>query len=79
MLGVEFVTDQNSHKPNQDLGIQVTHRCLELGLNVNIVSGIPSMGGTLRIAPPLTITRDEIEKGLTIIEQAVKDCLNDPS
>ncbi|MEO0824146.1 MAG: aspartate aminotransferase family protein [Cyanobacteria bacterium J06639_16] len=78
LLGVEFVTDQASRTPNHGLGNQVTHRCLELGLNINIVSGIPSMGGTLRIAPPLTITRDEIEKGLDILEQALKDCLNNP-
>ena len=79
LLGVEFVTDQNSRAPNLELGIQVTRRCLELGLNINIVSGIASMGGTLRIAPPLTITHDELEKGLEILEQAVKDCLSSQS
>ncbi|MGF1569537.1 MAG: aspartate aminotransferase family protein [Nodosilinea sp.] len=75
LLGVEFVTDQASRSPNQELGIQVTQRCLELGLNINIVSGIPSMGGTLRIAPPLTITQHELDRGLEILEQALKDCL----
>lgn len=75
LLGVEFVKDQESRLPNELLGTQVTRRCLELGLNVNIVSGIAGMGAVLRIAPPLTITTEEIDKGLEILEQSLQDCL----
>lgn len=73
-LGVEFVKDRDSRSPNEAFGIQVTQRCLELGLNVNIVRGLGGMGGVLRIAPPLTISVDEIDQGLEILEQALQDC-----
>ncbi|MBF2046285.1 MAG: aspartate aminotransferase family protein [Leptolyngbya sp. IPPAS B-1204] len=75
LIGVEFVKDRDSRLPDEQLGIQVTQRCLELGLNVNIVKGIAGMGSVLRIAPPLTITVDELDQGLSILEQALQDCL----
>lgn len=76
LIGVEFVRDRDSRLPSEELGIQVTQRCLERGLNVNIVKGIAGMGSVLRIAPPLTITVDEIDQGLEILEQSLQDCLN---
>lgn len=75
LLGVELVKDRDRRIPDDRLGTQISDRCLELGLHINIVSGIPGMGGILRIAPPLNITRDEIDRGLSILEQALKDCL----
>ncbi|HEY2795678.1 MAG TPA: aspartate aminotransferase family protein, partial [Micromonosporaceae bacterium] len=54
------------------LGARVTRRCLELGLHMNVVQ-LPGMGGTFRIAPPLTITQDELDLGLSILDQALED------
>ena len=51
----------------------VTERCLELGLNVNIVK-FPGLGSVLRIAPPLTIAPEEIDLGLEILDRALTDC-----
>ena len=31
------------------------------------------MGGVFRIAPPLTITDDELDLGITILDQALTD------
>jgi len=33
-------------------------------------------GNVLRIAPPLTIPEEDLERGLEIIEESVKDVLN---
>ncbi|MCD2188412.1 aspartate aminotransferase family protein [Actinomycetospora soli] len=52
------------------LGAAVTARCAELGLHVNIVQ-LPGMGGTFRIAPPLTATEEEIDRGVSIIDAAL--------
>ena len=48
----------------------MTARCLELGLNLNIVK-FPGMGAVLRIAPPMTVTGDEIDRALEIMSVAL--------
>jgi 2,2-dialkylglycine decarboxylase (pyruvate) len=48
----------------------VTAECLELGLHMNIVQ-LPGMGGVFRIAPPLTVSDDEIDLGLGILDTAL--------
>ncbi len=52
------------------LGAAITRRCLELGLHMNIVQ-LPGIGGTFRIAPPLTSTEQEIALGLEMLDQAI--------
>ena len=52
----------------------MTERCLELGLNVNIVK-FPALGSVLRIAPPLTIAEEDIDLGLDILDRALRDCM----
>ncbi len=73
MLGVDLVTDRESRAPAERYGTAVTTRCIELGLNVNIIR-FPGLGSVLRIAPPLTITPDEIDLGLEILDKALADC-----
>jgi 2,2-dialkylglycine decarboxylase (pyruvate) len=48
---------------------------MELGLSMNIVN-LPGMGGVFRIAPPLTVSDDEIDLGVTILRDAVRRALN---
>jgi 2,2-dialkylglycine decarboxylase (pyruvate) len=47
-------------------------RCLELGMSTSVIRG---NWGVFRIAPPITITDDEIDLGLSIFEQAIGDSL----
>ena len=72
LIGVEIVADRVSRKPDPDLGAAVTRRCFELGLSMNITA-LRGMGGVFRIAPPLTITDDELDLGVTILDQALAD------
>jgi 2,2-dialkylglycine decarboxylase (pyruvate) len=74
LLGVELVKDRQSRQPYSELGAKVTRRCLELGLSMNIVA-MPSMGSVWRIAPPLTVTQAELDQGLAILDQAMRDSL----
>jgi len=67
LLGVEIVTDRTSHTPNKDLMGRLSDRCFELGLNINRVGGPLAVW---RIAPPMTITRDEIDQALAIMGRA---------
>ena len=73
LIGVEIVADRERRTPAPELGGRISHRCMELGLSMNIVQ-IPGLAGVFRIAPPLTVTTDEIDAGLTILDQAVTEC-----
>ena len=70
LVGLELVLDRETKESSDELGAAVTRRCLELGLQMNIVQ-LPGMGGVFRIAPPLTATDDEIALGLTILDEAI--------
>lgn len=75
LLGVEIVKDRETKTPDLELGHQISERCLELGLSMNIVR-FKGMGGVFRIAPLMTITKEEIDLGIAILEQAIRDALN---
>jgi len=70
MQGIELVKDRQTKAPADDLGRQVTAECLALGLHMNIVQ-LPGMGGVFRIAPPLTVSDNEIDLGLDILDRAL--------
>ncbi|MFK0290572.1 aspartate aminotransferase family protein [Streptomyces sp. NPDC090442] len=72
LAGIELVVDRETKQSWDELGAQVTRRCLELGLHMNIVQ-LPGMGGVFRIAPPLTATEEELSLGLNILNQALGD------
>ncbi|MFT3854412.1 MAG: aspartate aminotransferase family protein [Ilumatobacteraceae bacterium] len=72
LVGLEIVSDKATKKAAPELGAAITRRCFELGLSMNIVA-LRGMGGVFRIAPPLTITDDELDLGLTILDQAIAD------
>ncbi|GAB2647853.1 aspartate aminotransferase family protein [Saccharopolyspora gloriosae] len=71
LVGLELV-DTPAGGDADALGTAVTRRCAELGLHMNIVQ-LPGMGGTFRIAPPLTATDDEIDRGLSILGTALTE------
>jgi 2,2-dialkylglycine decarboxylase (pyruvate) len=70
LQGVELVVDRATKAGSDKVGALVTSRCLELGLHMNVVQ-LPGMGGTFRIAPPLTSTEEEIALGIEILDQAI--------
>ena len=71
MLGMEIVTDKASRTPAPELGGKITNTAMDHGLSMNIVN-FPGLGGVFRIAPPLTVSDDEIDLGLSIMRDAVK-------
>ncbi len=72
LLGVELVSDRQTKTPALDAGMAISQRCLELGACLNI--GRRSMASVFRIAPPLTTTRDEIDRAMAIFDQALTEC-----
>ena len=76
LQGIELVTDKSSKAPADALGQAVTSACLDRGLHLNIVQ-LPGMGGIFRIAPPLTITEDELDAGVDILGESLNSMLHD--
>ncbi len=72
LLGMEIVADRDTKRAAPELGGAITDRCFALGLSMNIVT-LPGMGGVFRIAPPMTVTDDEIDLGVEILGQAMAD------
>ncbi|KAL4898066.1 pyridoxal phosphate-dependent transferase [Aspergillus ambiguus] len=75
LQGIEIISDAQTGAPGPDLGQAVSDRAMELGLSCNIVN-LPGMGGVFRLAPPVTVTADEIEEGLRILDEAFSDVLS---
>jgi 2,2-dialkylglycine decarboxylase (pyruvate) len=71
LLGMEIVRDRQSRAADGELGVRITRECMKRGLSMNVVQ-LPGMGGVFRIAPPLTVSDDEIDLGLSILGEAVE-------
>jgi 2,2-dialkylglycine decarboxylase (pyruvate) len=70
LVGLEVVEDRATREPANALGAAVTAECLERGLSMNIVrSG--SSANCFRMAPPLSITEDEIDLAVSILDESL--------
>jgi 2,2-dialkylglycine decarboxylase (pyruvate) len=74
LIGVEIVKDRESRAADRDLAVAFQRRCLELGLVLHAVRA--DFQSTLRMAPPLTASTDEIDSGLAILDRAFRDALD---
>ena len=78
MYGIDLVKDRESREPHLDLGDITTKRCMELGLSMNIKRR-PERGAVWRIAPPLTVAKEEIDRGCEILDQALRESMDELS
>jgi 2,2-dialkylglycine decarboxylase (pyruvate) len=74
LVGLELVEDREDKAPADALGAAVTDECLRRGLSMNIVrSG--EQANCFRIAPPLSVTREEIDLAIEILDEALRSAL----
>src|SRR5207253_7022272 len=76
LRGIELVKDRETREPHHELGALTTERCLQLGLSMNIRRR-PERGSVWRIAPPLTVSTDEIDRAVEILDRALKESLDE--
>jgi len=69
MAGIEIVGDPVTKAPAPEVGASVANKMVEMGLWAQLAT-MPSFGGVFRLAPPLTITEEELMIGLDIMETA---------
>jgi 2,2-dialkylglycine decarboxylase (pyruvate) len=74
LQGLELVLDRETKAPAEALGDRVTQLCWEHGLHLNLAR-VPGLSGTFRIAPPLTISDDDLDLGLEILTQSLTEAL----
>lgn len=70
-LGVDIVKNRDSKERDYKTAAKLCWRCYEKGLILAFLSD-----SVLRIEPPLTITTEESEKAMNIIESALDDVVN---
>ncbi len=70
LVGVELVTDRVTREPADDLGGRATDECLARGLSMNIVRHVGA-NSVWRMAPPLTVSEDEIDLALSIMDDSL--------
>ncbi|PLT29389.1 aspartate aminotransferase family protein [Peribacillus deserti] len=69
-IGVELVEDRVSKTPAAEKTAAICYRCYQLGLLAFYV-GIHS--NVIEITPPLTLTKDDIDLAVSILDQAFSD------
>ena len=75
LQGIEIISDAATKTPGSDLGQEISDRAMAHGLSCNVVN-LPGMGGVFRLAPPVTVTAEEIEEGLQILDKSFNDVLS---
>ena len=75
LYGIDLVKDRESREPHLELGDITTKRCMELGLSMNIKRR-PERGAVWRIAPPLTISLNELDRGCELLDRALRESLD---
>ncbi len=66
LFGVEIVADRADFAPDNGLAERACYRCLEAGLSLKI-----SQGNVMTLSPPMVIARDDLDRALAIVEQAI--------
>ena len=73
LIGVELISDRVAKRPANDLGNAVAAACEADGLSINIAS-LPGLASVFRIAPPLTVSTEEIDEALDIFDRCLARC-----
>ena len=68
MTAIEFIKPGTDKEPNPEVVRRVLERALEGGL---LLYPCGHWTQTIRLIPPLTITREQMDEGLAIFRQAV--------
>ncbi len=68
MIGAEIVEDKDKEKPAKEKASKIMMRCWKRGIAV-----ITCGASTIRIAPPIIITRDLVDAAMDIVEDVIKE------
>ncbi|KAG0683823.1 hypothetical protein C6P40_005302 [Pichia californica] len=69
MIGLEIVKDRASKESDPEKAGELAKVMMKNGLNANLIA-VKAFGGVFRMAPPISITAEEIDLALSIIEKS---------
>lgn len=72
MVGIEFVKDRETKEPATKLVADLIQNAIQKGL---LLESCGTASNTVRFLAPLTMTDEQMEKGLEIFEEALKEAL----
>jgi 4-aminobutyrate transaminase len=72
MIGIEFVTDRETKEPATKLVADIVRNAMQKGL---LLESCGFASNTIRFLAPLTMTDEQMEKGLEIFEEAIKEAI----
>ncbi len=67
LMGLELVTERETLEPASEAADRILYRCLDNGLSFKT-----TMGNVLTLTPALVTTKDDMDKALGILEQAIQ-------
>jgi 4-aminobutyrate aminotransferase len=70
LAGVEIVRERKDKRPGREEALKICWKGWEKGL---IVSTVGKYGNVIRIAPPLNIPKEDLEKGLDALEESMRE------
>jgi 4-aminobutyrate aminotransferase-like enzyme len=76
LQGIEIVAPPELGYKGDKLGSLIGDRAMELGLSCNIVN-LDGFTGVFRIAPPLVVTEEELQRGIDILDQSITQILDE--
>jgi 4-aminobutyrate aminotransferase len=68
LMGMELVKDRQTKEPAAEEAEQVMYSALSKGLNFKV-----TMGNIITLTPPLTITKQEMDRALNILDECLKE------
>jgi 4-aminobutyrate aminotransferase/(S)-3-amino-2-methylpropionate transaminase len=72
MIAIEFVNNGDPRDPNSNICPQIVKGCADNGL---IILSAGTFKNVIRILSPLVITDEQLDKGLTILENQIKKAI----
>ena len=72
MIAIEFVNNGDPRQPNSEICPKIVKGCTENGL---IILSAGTYKNVIRILSPLVITDEQLDKGLTILENEIKKAI----
>ena len=72
VAGLQMVR-QPRNQPDHELAHAIIERCFHKGLL--LFAPVGAWGQTVKIAPPLTITKDALQEGLAVLCEAVDEAI----